>query len=52
MQHLTSGQIAPWTGEYNVVSQNGRVVGTVHVNKNDRMPPTQSEGDHFEYNQQ
>ncbi|MCL2674997.1 MAG: hypothetical protein FWE84_00155 [Firmicutes bacterium] len=49
MQKLTSGQIAPWTGEYSVISRNGRTVGTIHVNKGDRLPPTQSDGDHFEY---
>ena len=48
-QKLNSGEIAPWSGEYNVISSNGRVVGTVNVSKGDRMPPTQSSGDHFEY---
>lgn len=45
---LTSGEIAPKTGEYNVVSSNGRVVGKVHVKKGDTMPPTQSSSNHFE----
>ncbi len=48
-QKLNSGEIAPWSGEYNVVASNGRIVGTVNVSKGDRMPPTQSSGDHFEY---
>lgn len=50
MDTLKSGQTAPWTGEYSVVSRNGRTVGTIHVNKGDKLPPTQSDGDHFEYN--
>ncbi len=45
---LTSGAIAPKTGEYNVISSKGRVVGTVRVKKGDRMPPTQHAGSHFE----
>lgn len=45
---LTSGEIAPKTGEYNVVSPNGRVVGTVRVKKGNRMPQTQHGGSHFE----
>lgn len=50
MQKFNSGEIAPWSGEYNVVARNGRIVGTVHVQKGDRLPPTQSADDHFEYN--
>lgn len=48
MNKLTSGEIAPKTGEYNVVASNGRVVGTVRVKKGDRMPPTQHANSHFE----
>ena len=50
-QKLNPGEIAPWSGEYNVVARNGRIVGTVNVSKGDRMPPTQSKDDHFEYNE-
>lgn len=48
MLKLSSGEIAPKTGEYNVVSAGGKRVGTVHVKKGDRMPPTQSANNHFE----
>ncbi|MDE6398490.1 MAG: hypothetical protein K2L51_04125 [Clostridiales bacterium] len=48
MQKLSSGEIAPKTGEYNVVSANGKRVGVVRVKKGDRMPPTQSANNHFE----
>lgn len=47
---LTSGTIAPKTGEYNVISKSGKVVGTVRVKKGDRMPPTQHANSHFELN--
>ncbi len=47
MNKLTSGKIAPKTGEYNIVSK-GRVVGTVRVKKGNRMPPTRHTGSHFE----
>ena len=50
MLKLSSGEIAPQTGVYNVVSSNGRQIGTVHVKKGDRMPPTQSANNHFEIN--
>ncbi len=48
MIKLSSGEIAPKTGEYNVIAEGGRCVGTVHVKKGDRMPPTQSANNHFE----
>ena len=48
MNKLTSGKIAPKTGEYNIVSAKGKVVGTVRVKKGNRMPPTQHGGSHFE----
>lgn len=47
MDKLTSGKIAPKTGEYNIVSEKGKVVGTVRVKKGDRMPPTRYSGSHF-----
>lgn len=48
MNKLTSGAIAPKTGEYSIVTANGRRVGTVRVKKGNRMPPTQHAGSHFE----
>ena len=48
MNKLTSGEIAPKTGEYNVVTKTGRHVGTVSVKKGHRMPPTRHTGSHFE----
>lgn len=48
MDKLTSGKIAPKTGEYNIVSSKGKVVGSVRVKKGNRMPPTQHGGSHFE----
>lgn len=47
MNKLTSGKIAPKTGEYKIIGSNGRTVGTVHVKKGNRMPPTQHVGSHF-----
>lgn len=48
-EKLTSGKVAPKTGEYNIVSQKGKVVGTVHVKKGNRMPPTRHANSHFEF---
>ncbi|MFR1565642.1 MAG: hypothetical protein ACLSUT_04300 [Christensenellales bacterium] len=48
MTKLTSGEIAPVSGTYNVINENGTMVGTVYVKKGDKMPPTQSSRDHFE----
>ena len=48
MLKLSSGEIAPKTGVYNVVSHSGKCIGTVRVKKGDRMPPTQSANNHFE----
>ena len=48
MDKLTSGKIAPKTGAYNIVSSKGKVVGSVHVKKGNRMPPTRHANSHFE----
>ena len=48
MIKLSSGEIAPKTGKYNVITSGGKCVGSVHVKKGDRMPPTQSSNNHFE----
>lgn len=47
MEKLTSGKIAPQSGEYNIVSEKGKVLGTVRVKKGDRMPPTRHAGSKF-----
>ena len=49
MDKLTSGKIAPKTGEYNIVSEKGKVLGTVSVKKGNRMPPTRHANSHFEF---
>lgn len=48
MDKLTSGKIAPQTGEYNIVTSGGKVVGSVRVKKGNRMPPTRHANSHFE----
>ena len=48
MLKLSSGEIAPKTGTYNVVSGSGRVMGSVQIKKGSKMPPTQSADCHFE----
>ena len=48
MDKLTSGKIAPKTGEYNIVSSKGKVVGSVRVKKGSRMPATRHANSHFE----
>lgn len=45
---LKSGEIAPKSGTYNVVSESGRIVGSVRVKKGEVLPPTTHEGSHFE----
>ena len=48
MVKVSSGEIAPKTGTYKVVSGNGRTLGTVKIKKGSKMPPTQSADCHFE----
>lgn len=45
---LNSGEIAPRSGSYKVVDQNGRMINTVDMNEGDKLPPTQSSQHHFE----
>lgn len=47
MDKLTSGKIAPKTGEYSIIVK-GRRVGSVRVKKGNRMPPTRYSGSYFE----
>ena len=48
MLKLSSGEIAPKTGTYNVINGSGRILGTVQVKKGNKLPPTQSPDCHFE----
>ncbi len=45
---LNPGEMAPRTGNYNVVDANGEVVNSVFMNQGDTMPPTQSSDYHYE----
>lgn len=48
MLKLFAGEIAPKTGTYTVIGQNGHVVASVYVKEGSKMPPTQSADCHFE----
>lgn len=48
MKKVKSGENAPKSGTYKVVDSKGKTQYTVNVDKGDRMPPTQSSGNHFE----
>lgn len=48
MNKLKSGEIAPQSGEYREMAQNGRCVGTYQMTKGDTLPPTQSADHYFE----
>lgn len=45
---LNPGEMAPRTGNYNVVDANGEIVNSVFMNQGDTMPPTQSSDYHYE----
>jgi len=45
---LNCGDNCPKTGSYTAYDENGKEVKTVHVNKGDRMPPTQIENCYYE----
>ncbi len=49
MQKFNPGDIAPRTGYYNVVDENGNVIDTVSVQKGNRLPPTQSSDYWYEF---
>lgn len=48
MTKLVSGQIAPVSGSYNVIGENGTFLGVVYVKRGKRMPPTETPDAHFE----
>ena len=49
MQKFNPGEIAPRTGDYNVVESDGTVLDTVSVAQGNRFPPTQSSDYHYEF---
>lgn len=48
LKKFNPGDIAPETGFYRVVDQNGRTLDKVSVSKGDRLPPTQSKDYYYE----
>lgn len=49
MQKFKSGQKAPASGDYKIVSARGQVIRTgVTLDKGESFPPTPSSGQHFE----
>ena len=48
MKRFNPGDIAPETGFYRVVDQDGKTLDKVSVSKGDRLPPTQSKNYYYE----
>ena len=49
MQKFKSGQKAPESGEYKIVSARGKIIRSgVTLDKGESFPPTPSSGQHFE----
>lgn len=48
MKKINPGDVAPQTGFYRVVDQDGRTLDKVSVTKGDRLPPTQSKDYYYE----
>ncbi|MGN1235394.1 MAG: hypothetical protein ACI4U2_05405 [Christensenellaceae bacterium] len=49
MMRLNCGDIAPGTGTYKVINEDGKIVGTVNLNEGETLPPTQHSGCHYEF---
>lgn len=45
---LKSGDTAPKTCSYKVVTEKGETVGHVYMNEGETLPPTQMSGCHYE----
>lgn len=48
MQKFKPGELAPKSGTYRVVDQNGNTMYTVDVERGEHLPPTQSSDWHLE----
>lgn len=48
MTRLNPGDNAPKSGTYAIVNGKGKKIGTVRVQKGNRMPPTQSSDYYYE----
>lgn len=48
---LNSGDSAPKTANYKVIDSNGKVIGKVHMQEGETLPPTQMSGCHYEVEQ-
>lgn len=51
MMRLNSGDTAPKTATYKVIDADGRMVGSVHMQEGETLPPTQKSGCHYEVEQ-
>lgn len=49
MNKLNPGDNAPQSGTYNILDKSGKKIGTVEVQKGNRMPPTQSSEYYYEF---
>lgn len=48
MMQLNSGDTAPRSANYKVVSPDGQVIGNVYMKEGETFPPTQISGCHYE----
>ena len=48
MMQLNSGDTAPKSANYKVVSPNGDVIGNVYMREGETLPPTRISGCHYE----
>ena len=49
MTKLNPGDNAPKSGTYAILNSKGKKIGTVQVQKGNRMPPTQSSEYYYEF---
>lgn len=45
---LNSGDTAPKSANYKVISPEGKVIGSVYMREGETLPPTQMSGCHYE----
>jgi hypothetical protein len=48
MERMVFGEVVPFSAEYDIVNENGTVVGSLYLKSGTLFPPTQCPTDYYE----
>ena len=48
MERMVFGEVVPYSAEYDIVNENGTVVGSIYLKRGALFPPTEVPTDYYE----